>query len=512
MKLIIEDDEGKTTVYPLRGREVTVGRREGNTIRLMERNVSRRHARLFDLGGRLVIEDLDSYNGIQLNGERVLGRAELQAGDLVEIGDYHIALQPDDDEEDTFDVPVAEPAPTPALRPPGSEDATWPTPAIDPTTEEIAPEDPTPTHGADVPAEPDDRTRLDLVRREPRLIVVSTELSGCDFALRGDDVIGRVDDCDIVLEHPSVSRRHARVVGVDGGFEIRDLDSANGVLVNDELERARMLASHDRIELGHVLLEYVPAGEPFRPTADDRESIEAAGVRLVSEADAPEDAASGAVTVTDAPADAVAGAPRRAVAGSAGETTARLRRPAAAGAQPPSLRRGSSSGRTRAAVAMVLVAAGLAGAGAAWRSWSESRADDAWDRVLQAEFEAGRFEDVIRIHGEHDGEFVDPAAAGRLADAAEERYLQDILRRANAAIEASDDAQAIELLRACLERDPDSPACHWSIGVAYARNQQTHLAARHYRRFVELAPDDERVPAVLDVLRTYGGTEEVTAP
>ena len=53
------------------------------------------------------------------------------------------------------------------------------------------------------------------------------------------------------------------------------------------------------------------------------------------------------------------------------------------------------------------------------------------------------------------------------------------------------------------------PIC---IGVAYARNQQPHLAARHYRRFVELAPDDDRVPAVLDVLRAYGGTEEVTKP
>ena len=42
-KLSIEDDEGKTTVVPLARDEMTVGRLEGNTIRLTERNVSRKH-------------------------------------------------------------------------------------------------------------------------------------------------------------------------------------------------------------------------------------------------------------------------------------------------------------------------------------------------------------------------------------------------------------------------------------------------------------------------------------
>ena len=45
-KLVIQDDEGKTTVVPLIRDEITIGRKEGNTIRLTERNVSRRHARI----------------------------------------------------------------------------------------------------------------------------------------------------------------------------------------------------------------------------------------------------------------------------------------------------------------------------------------------------------------------------------------------------------------------------------------------------------------------------------
>src|SRR6185503_15470220 len=46
LKLIIEDDEGRKTVVPFVRDEITIGRQEGNTIRLTERNVSRRHARL----------------------------------------------------------------------------------------------------------------------------------------------------------------------------------------------------------------------------------------------------------------------------------------------------------------------------------------------------------------------------------------------------------------------------------------------------------------------------------
>ena len=57
-KLIIEDDEGHTTVVPLVKDEITIGRKEGNTIRLTERNVSRHHARLIRSNGSFFIEDL----------------------------------------------------------------------------------------------------------------------------------------------------------------------------------------------------------------------------------------------------------------------------------------------------------------------------------------------------------------------------------------------------------------------------------------------------------------------
>src|SRR3982751_4077079 len=94
-KLVIQDDEGKTTVVPLIRDEITIGRKEGNTIRLTERNVSRKHAKLVKQNGSVFIEDLTSYNGIKVNGDRIAGRAPINEGDRIQIGDYQLALKLD---------------------------------------------------------------------------------------------------------------------------------------------------------------------------------------------------------------------------------------------------------------------------------------------------------------------------------------------------------------------------------------------------------------------------------
>jgi pSer/pThr/pTyr-binding forkhead associated (FHA) protein len=45
--------------------------------------------------------------------------------------------------------------------------------------------------------------------------------------------IGRDDSCDVIVQGNSVSRRHASIAPVAGGFMLRD-ESANGTLVNDQ--------------------------------------------------------------------------------------------------------------------------------------------------------------------------------------------------------------------------------------------------------------------------------------
>lgn len=107
VRLIIEDLEGSTTVVPLGSEEVTIGRKEHNTIQLTEQNVSRSHARLQFHDDGWVIHDLGSYNGIKINGVPIAEPTLLRESDLIQIGDYHLTLT---DEADKAAVGIARPA------------------------------------------------------------------------------------------------------------------------------------------------------------------------------------------------------------------------------------------------------------------------------------------------------------------------------------------------------------------------------------------------------------------
>src|SRR5436190_4170535 len=98
MKLIIEDDDGRKTVVPVVGDEITIGRNGQNLVRLAEKNVSRRHGRLLREQGEYYIEDLNSFTGIRVNGEKIAGRHLVQAGDLIRISEYDMVLIPGPEE------------------------------------------------------------------------------------------------------------------------------------------------------------------------------------------------------------------------------------------------------------------------------------------------------------------------------------------------------------------------------------------------------------------------------
>lgn len=84
-----------------------------------------------------------------------------------------------------------------------------------------------------------------LVVKRPRLAEVRVPLE------RGETVIGRDPRCDIVLQDESVSRRHACIRRNDGGyFEIEDLGSRNGVLVDDERVDRMVLIDGDTFIVG----------------------------------------------------------------------------------------------------------------------------------------------------------------------------------------------------------------------------------------------------------------------
>jgi Protein of unknown function (DUF3662)/FHA domain len=83
-------------------------------------------------------------------------------------------------------------------------------------------------------------------------------IQGRRMVLEGEKmVVGRSRDCDVVVEDPNVSRRHAELDRTSAGWAIHDLGSTNGVVVNGRrVNGTHELGSGDRIELGTSELVY----------------------------------------------------------------------------------------------------------------------------------------------------------------------------------------------------------------------------------------------------------------
>ncbi|MFZ5441085.1 MAG: FHA domain-containing protein [Myxococcota bacterium] len=282
LKLIIEDDEGRKTVVPFVRDEITIGRQEGNTIRLTERNVSRRHARLLRSNGHVMIEDLGSYNGIRINGDRISGQVQIADGDLIQIGDYDLAIQAEE-KDAAATVPLEAAAPTRKLN---DSSATLPAlPAVEPqeaSDEDVRDaEDDEGEVGKDTPpsiprAQSTAVIRIDQLdsgrkraiaevdaAEAPRLVVLNTDFAGREYTCNRTELkIGRTDDNDISIDHRSLSRTHCKLVREESGeWRVIDMQSANGLMVNGESYAQVTLRAGDVIELGHVKLKFAGPGD-----------------------------------------------------------------------------------------------------------------------------------------------------------------------------------------------------------------------------------------------------------
>jgi hypothetical protein len=73
-------------------------------------------------------------------------------------------------------------------------------------------------------------------------------------------VLGRSRECDITLDDPNVSRRHAEIRRENGAYWIVDLKSTNGIEVNGEQVQRARLTHADTILIGKTELTFEHAG------------------------------------------------------------------------------------------------------------------------------------------------------------------------------------------------------------------------------------------------------------
>ncbi|MGB7874517.1 MAG: alpha/beta fold hydrolase [Anaerolineales bacterium] len=190
--------DGGKQEFELSKSQITLGRDPTNDIVLEDFKVSRMHARIeVDNDGGIKLVDLGSTNGSKLNDEKVT-ESQVGPGDVITLGDNQLHYKVVD--------PIQELAVTKI------ETET----DLNQTIAEIS-------------------LPISLNRTDVDRLVVHTPENTWEIDL--DDkidalTIGRAPENDIVLDHPSVSRTHARITRHHLTFKIKDLDSSNGIWVN----------------------------------------------------------------------------------------------------------------------------------------------------------------------------------------------------------------------------------------------------------------------------------------
>ena len=106
--------------------------------------------------------------------------------------------------------------------------------------------------------------QLNLPKQEgelARLRVISGPEQGSLFVLQGLPVtLGRAEDCDVPLSDLKASRKHVQMGIVEQGkWRIKDLGSANGILLNGKNTRLSALKARDVIQVGETVLEFLPS-------------------------------------------------------------------------------------------------------------------------------------------------------------------------------------------------------------------------------------------------------------
>lgn len=114
--------------------------------------------------------------------------------------------------------------------------------------------------------------------REPEsrahLVLLTGDRAGTHFPVGNDrmTVIGRGAECQIHIEDPDASRKHAAIQPFGREFYLMDMGSTNGTLVNGRREEKRILRHADRITIGRQDFQFLltdPQGNPILTSPPD---------------------------------------------------------------------------------------------------------------------------------------------------------------------------------------------------------------------------------------------------
>lgn len=128
---------------------------------------------------------------------------------------------------------------------------------------------------------------------QARLIAYPPDAAAASRWLKPDQRlrIGRDPGCDLVLEHPSVSRNHAELYHEGGRWRLRDLGSKNGSFVDGIAVTDHPLPDHCWLRLGDSYCDFTEfdaaQAEALRGRQDERRALsQAIALRVSQQPDA----------------------------------------------------------------------------------------------------------------------------------------------------------------------------------------------------------------------------------
>ena len=207
--------------------ELTIGRDSDRQLILPSASVSRRHARVYLEGGQPCIVDEGSANGVIVDGVRITQPTYVPQGTRIDLAEFHLAVEPLDGGAGLA-PPVFPPPPVTGGSFPGSLPGSFPGAAMPGPQGSLAP--------------------------SMRLVAEGGPYDGRVFELTMPELaVGRAVDNDIVLDDPSLSRKHAKIYrrGV-AELEIEDLGSSNGSFVNQRKVGRGVAHPGDTLRFGEL--------------------------------------------------------------------------------------------------------------------------------------------------------------------------------------------------------------------------------------------------------------------
>src|SRR5437763_6557904 len=94
-------------------------------------------------------------------------------------------------------------------------------------------------------------------------------------------LVGRKEECDLRLDHKSVSKMHCVIVKTDGLLLLRDLGSTNGTRVNGQRVRRAALLPNDQLSIANY--KYRVHLGPDEPSVVAEEHTQQMDAREVAE-------------------------------------------------------------------------------------------------------------------------------------------------------------------------------------------------------------------------------------